>query len=60
VEAFYDRFVGDSIAFTVRFWIAFHDGESEFRVAGGEAVKKIKHVSACRASQWPDPDDGRG
>ena len=44
VEAFYEGFGGDSIAFTLRFWIAFHDREAEFLVARGDAVKKIKHA----------------
>ena len=44
VEVFYEGFGGDSIAFTLRFWIAFHDREAEFLVARGEAVKKIKHA----------------
>jgi len=44
VDAFYDAFGGDSIAFTLRFWIAFHNRESEFLAARGEAVKRIKHA----------------
>ena len=43
VEIFYEGF-GDAIAFTVRFWIAFSDRESDFLTARGEAVKNIKRA----------------
>ena len=64
VEVFYDGFGGDSIAFTLRFWIAFHNRESEFLAARGEAVKRIKRAfdrEAVRENQTTgagNPDGG--
>jgi len=64
VEVFYDGFGSDAIAFTVRFWVFFGDRESDFLVARGEAVKRIKRAfdaesASCRvgtlAAETADP-----
>jgi small conductance mechanosensitive channel len=59
VEVFYDGFGGDSIAFTLRFWIAFHNRESEFLMARGEAVKRIKRAFDREAVR-ENPTTGAG
>jgi small conductance mechanosensitive channel len=50
VEVFYDGIGGDTIAFTVRFWVFFRDRESDFLVARGEAVKRIKRAFDAEAA----------
>ena len=38
------------LAFTVRFWVFFGDRESDFLVARGEAVKRIKRAFDAEAT----------
>jgi small conductance mechanosensitive channel len=44
VEVLYEGVSGDTITFTLRFWIPFHDQERDFLVARADAIKKIKRA----------------
>jgi len=59
VEVFYDGIGEDSIGFTVRFWIAFGDRESDFLVARGDAVKSIKRAFDAEAGSRPGTLEAR-
>jgi len=58
VEVFYESVSGDSVAFTVRFWIPFDDQEREFLAARAAAVKSIKRAldeDRRRQGHAPEP-----
>jgi small conductance mechanosensitive channel len=58
VEVFYESLSGDSVAFTVRFWIPFDDQEREFLAARAAAVKSIKRTleeDRRRQGHAPEP-----
>jgi small conductance mechanosensitive channel len=56
VEIFYEGVGGDTIVFTVRFWIPFADREPDFLEARSDAVKRIKRAFESRQTGVPEID----